>query len=84
MCRIDAYSARMPFAPSRRLASRAMFVAMLTLLRLASDTCCGVILPRSLRRPRCSDTSCALHDLAHHLGETRLLQLERRRAACRT
>src|SRR5216683_2739254 len=33
MWRIDAYSARIPFAPSRRRASRAMLVAMLTLLR---------------------------------------------------
>ena len=30
-----------------------------TLFRLASDTCCGVNVPASLRRPRCSDTSCA-------------------------
>ena len=59
MWRIDAYSARIPFAPSSRRASRAISVATLTLLRLASDTCCGVIVPASFNRPRCSETSCA-------------------------
>src|ERR1700728_333722 len=62
MWRIDAYSARIPFAPSSRRASRAISVAMLTLLRLASDTCCGVNVPASLSRPRCNTSSgaCAI------------------------
>src|SRR5687768_4096222 len=57
MCRIDEYSARMPLAPSRRLASRAMSVATLTLLRFASETCWGENVPASLSRPRCNANS---------------------------
>ena len=58
MCRIDAYSARMPLPPNSRRASRAMSVAMLTLLRFATETIVGVNVPRSLQRPRCSESSC--------------------------
>src|SRR5438034_6573971 len=50
----------MPFAPSSRRVSRATSVAILTLFRLASDTCCGVTFPWSLSRPSCRLRSCAL------------------------
>ena len=53
-----AYSARMPLAPSNLRASRAMSVAIETLFRFASDTCCGVKVPASFIRPRCNATSC--------------------------
>ena len=43
MCRIEWYSTRIPFAPSKRRASRAHSVAILTLLRLTNETCDGVI-----------------------------------------
>ena len=60
MCRMLAYSARMPFAPSSRRASRAMSVATFTLLRFATDTCCGVNVPASFIRPRCRERSWPL------------------------
>src|SRR6058998_428140 len=65
----------MPFAPSSRRVSRATSVAMLTLFRLASDTCCGVAFPWSLS-PELQAEELRLGDLAEHLGEPRLLQLE--------
>jgi len=56
---------------------------MLTLFRLASDTCCGVASivfePSELQAK-----DLRLGDLGEHLGEPLLLQLKTRRSACRT
>ena len=76
MCRIAEYSARMPFAPSSRRASRAMSVAMLTLFRLASDTCCGVNVPGVLQAAEVQRHELRLHDLGEHVGQPLLLNLE--------
>src|SRR3546814_68332 len=56
--RIGLCSVVMPAPPSRSRASRAMSMAMRQLFHFASDTCVGFMLPASLRRPSCSDSSC--------------------------
>src|SRR5881396_985068 len=52
MCRITGYSLTMPFAPRMSRARRAMSSATLTLLRFASETCSGRIVPASFSFPR--------------------------------
>ena len=52
MWRMIGYSSVMPFAPRMSRAMRANSSAIRTLLRLASEICCGLHLPPSLSRPR--------------------------------